>query len=467
MVRLATRDTRLVVLGALGLVMTALLVFLVLRPGVPDIAPLLIGPGLFALSMPLLRREAVRAGDPGFFRVLQLGLAYKLLAAVGRYVVTYYVYSGADASGYFGAGVRLARSFRAGVFVTDLPSLTGTDFIRFFTGLTYTVLPTSLLAGFLVFAWIGFWGQVLFIRAYRVAIPAGRPRGYAYWILFLPSLVYWTSSIGKEAWMLLALGLAAYGAARALSGSTARGLLVAGVGLWMTGLVRPHLAAMLAIGFAAAALIRRPKESLRQLGVIDKAILVAAVAFLAVMFLGAAARFLGGADLSNWGSVVQELTEVAERADQGGSRFAPTVIDSPFDLPAGTVTVLFRPFPNEAHNAQAFVAALESGILLLFSVRRIPWLVAALKSARRRPYVILALVYVGLFVVAFSSFPNFGLLARERTQVLPFYLVLFTVPPMIGARTRAHPDDATAEPGETLPLETVHPSTGRVLDRRS
>jgi hypothetical protein len=440
-----SRDARSFILVGIGLGLTGLFVALVLQPGASDIAPLLVGPALFALSMPVLRKQARRLGDPSLFRVLQLGLAFKLITTLVRYFVTYHVYTGADASGYFGAGVRMARSFRAGVFVTDLPTLTGTDFIRFFSGLVYTLLPPSLLAGFLVFAWLGFWGQVLFIRAYRVAVPEGRLRTYAYWILFLPSFVYWTSSIGKEAWMLVGLGVAAYGAARALSDRTIPGLLLTLLGLWMAGLVRPHLAAMFAIALAVGALVKRPKERLRELAVIDKAVLVVAVAVLAIIFLGSSARFLGTSSLGSWGSILQEMTEVSERADHGGSEFAPSIVRSPTDLPAGTVTVLFRPFPFEAHNAQALLAALEGSLILIYSVIRIPWLIAALRSVRRQPYVIMALVYVGLFVVAFSSFPNFGLLARERTQVLPFYFILFTVPPLVRRRAGAARDPNDTE----------------------
>jgi hypothetical protein len=72
--------------------------------------------------------------------------------------------------------------------------------------------------------------------------------------------------------------------------------------------------------------------------------------------------------------------------------------------------------------------ALEGTFLLVLSIVRIRWLFAALKSIRRQPYVAFALLYTGMFVVAFSSIANFGLLARERVQLLPLYLVLFTVP---------------------------------------
>jgi hypothetical protein len=46
-------------------------------------------------------------------------------------------------------------------------------------------------------------------------------------------------------------------------------------------------------------------------------------------------------------------------------------------------------------------------------------------------------VYGLLFIVAFSSIGNFGILARERCQLLPFFLVLLAVPGVRGRRPSA------------------------------
>ena len=56
-------------------------------------------------------------------------------------------------------------------------------------------------------------------------------------------------------------------------------------------------------------------------------------------------------------------------------------------------------------------------------------MIAALKSMRRQPYIAMALLFTGLFVIAFSSIANFGILVRQRSSVLPFFLVLLSVPP--------------------------------------
>jgi len=148
---------------------------------------------------------------------------------------------------------------------------------------------------------------------------------------------------------------------------------------------------------------------------------------LAVVMVNSAARFLRVTDVSASGAVT-ELQNVSTRSDTGGSAFQPVVVRSPLQVPKAFITVLFRPFPTEADNAQAMAAALESTFLLFLTLKRLPWVKAALLSMRRQAYVGLALAYTTIFVVAFASFPNFGLLVRERDQLFPFFVVLLSIP---------------------------------------
>jgi hypothetical protein len=93
------------------------------------------------------------------------------------------------------------------------------------------------------------------------------------------------------------------------------------------------------------------------------------------------------------------------------------------------------------------VASLEGIFLLLLSLVRLPWAMAALRSWRRQPYVVFALAYVGMFVVAFSTVANFGLLARQRVQLLPMYLVLFSIPPQKEAEMASEQGHGSAPGG--------------------
>ena len=104
-------------------------------------------------------------------------------------------------------------------------------------------------------------------------------------------------------------------------------------------------------------------------------------------------------------------------------------MDSPARAPLAAITVLFRPFVFETDNLQGLLAAIEGTALLVFCLARFRWGWAAIRSLRRQPYVVFCFVYTLLFIVAYSSYANFGLLVRQRVQLYPVFLVLLSIPP--------------------------------------
>jgi hypothetical protein len=406
---------------------------------------LLLAPALILVSIPILSRQAAREGDRSLFWLLVAALIVKLGGALIFHFVAYDLYGGvADAATYHEGGLRVAERFRAGNFDSGLGSLTGVDFMKFLAGVLYTVIGPTKFGGYLFFSWLGFLGLFLFYRAFTIAVPEGRARSYARLVFFLPSLAFWPSSIGKEAWMMLALGVAAFGAARALSGRTWRGLLLAGLGMWMAALVRPHIAGLIGVGLAVAYLFRRPREELRQLAPVAKALSMIVVAVVAVVVVVRAERFLSDAGVETDRGIAGVQNSITSRTSEGGSYFPPSILQSPAQAPLAVLTVMFRPLPHEAHNATSFAASVENSFLLLLTLIRIPWALAALRSIRRQPYIALAIVYTAIFIVAFSSFANFGNLVRQRVQVLPFFVALLCVPP---PRKKAEPPAAGELPG--------------------
>ena len=155
---------------------------------------------------------------------------------------------------------------------------------------------------------------------------------------------------------------------------------------------------------------------------------IAGLIVIALLLVSRTEEFLRESNINPRAGVTVALQEVRSRTSQGGSEFIPSILDSPGRAPIAVVTVLFRPFPIEAHNPQALASALEATFLLLLSLIRCRWLLAALRSIRRRAYVAVALTYTGLFILGFSSFGNFGILARERVQLLPLFLVMVAIP---------------------------------------
>jgi hypothetical protein len=408
-----------------------------------------VAPVLIVVSLPVLARQARREGDRWLFILLVVALMVKLGGAIARHYVAFDVYQGAaDANSYDRIGTELAANFRAGNWSTDLPNLSGTHFIEFITGIIYTVMGPTLLGGFLFFSWLGFWGLFLFYRAFVIAVPEGRRRTYARLLFFLPSLVFWPSSIGKESWMMFSLGITAFGAAHIMTSRTFKGLGIAALGLWLAALPRPHVAGLMALGIAIGYLFRKPRENLRELAPVVKGLAMAVLGVVALIFLVKASAFLKDSGIDTDKGVTSALRDVSYTTTSGESSFVPSVLESPFRAPVAVLTVLFRPFVFEAHNMQALAAALEGTFLLGLCLVRFRWGLAALRSVRRQPYVAFAAGYAGLFVLAFSSFANFGLLARERVQLFPLFVLLLSIPP----KTRTADGDEEGPPEVEEPL---------------
>jgi hypothetical protein len=391
-------------------------------------AALLIAPILVAVSLPALARQARREGDRQLFRLLLAGLILKLGASVVRYWVDFVYYHRADAGGYYTNGLALAEQFRHWDFHLNFHSYVGTRFTNLVSGAVLGFTGPTKMGGFLVFSWLGFWGLFLFYRAYVIAVPEGRRRQYALLVFFMPTLLFWPSEIGKEAWMTLSLGVAAFGVASTLSGKTWRGLVTAGLGLWMAATLRPHMAAMMGLALAAGFLLKKPRPEFRQLAPVMKVLGLLVVSLLALVLVRRTATFLthSGVDFND--GLIVALNKVSARTAGGGSDFVPSVLSSPIRAPLDIVTVLFRPLLFDANSPATLASGVEGTFLLLLTLIRFRWIAAAARSVRRQPYVAVAVVYTLMFVLAFSVFANLGTLVRERSQLLPLYFVLLTVP---------------------------------------
>ena len=343
---------------------------------------------LLAASLPVLAAEARRRRDPGLVPILLAAQLARFAAAHVHHDVLERVYRGSnDTDEYHAAGAVIAEHLASGrlrdaatamrtvPWDTRVHGPFTTNLMRLLSGLVYLGTGPSRRASFVVFSWAGFWGMVLFERAFATAVPGGDARAYRRLLLASPSLAYWTSVTSKESWTLLSLGVAAEGMARGATGS-------------------PRTGAPLALlGLTGAAAVRAQR---------------------------------GG----RFGLTVGSgLRDAGERSFLGASRFTPPRADSPRDVPLVIASVLFRPHPLEAHNLQARAAAAESAALVVLSLARAGWIAAALASAPRRPYVALATASLGGLVAYLSRVSNLGMLVRQRTPALPFYLVLLSVPP--------------------------------------
>lgn len=388
-----------------------------------------VAPVLLIFSIPIANRAA-RHDGPAMGRLVMVAAGVKVVVApLMRYWMAYSLYGGfSDSADYHQAGVVLAPLFRHGIY-QNLGQISGTRFLEILTGQVYAFIGPTLFGGFMVFSWFSFLGCYLFYRAFRIAYPEGDGRRYALLVFFFPTMLFWPSSIGKEAFMILALGAAALGAAQLFVGRF-RGLVWLGLGLWGAAIVRPHMALILGAGLVIAAplaVLRGPQGEGRQRSRATGVVLVVALLVAGPILIRVAEGFFHLQSL-NAETAQEVLGQTTLQSTKNGSTFTSPSPNNPVGFVVAVVTVLFRPFPFEVRNAQSLLASLEGLSMLGLCVLAFRRLARLPAEGSRRPYLIFGLVYTLAFIYAFSALGNFGILARERSQLLPVLFVLLCIP---------------------------------------
>jgi len=330
-----------------------------------------------------------------------------------------------DGTEYHQFGKAFAPAFRQFDFSQAGP-WSGTDFMKNVTGIVYSFTGASQVSGAIVMSFLSFLGAVLLYRAFKIAVPTGATRRYMLLVLFLPSMLYWPSSLGKEGWAIFCLGLGSYGVARVMTGRIGSGVLIVAAGMWGILLLRPHVAITMFCGIALAGLLGKPR------GDVAKSSLLRIVLFGVLLVVGtylatSTAEFFGVPAL-NQETINSQLANAEGRTQEAGSVFTPFNMSNPANTPMAFVTVIYRPFPFESSSVIALISSLEGVFLLVLTWRSRGRLRSLFRSMRRDPYVAYCVGVLLTLVYAFSAFSNFGILSRQRTQVLPFFLALLCIP---------------------------------------
>ena len=267
-----------------------------------------------------------------------------------------------------------------------------------------------------VYAFSGFLGIWFFYRALVVIL--GRPSPLAFYALALyPSILFWSSTLGKDPVIFLFIAMYAYGSVVWLVRGAPSGLAWVGLGVILSALVRPWMAAIEAVPLLVAGLAKYR---------------LLAPTLLAVS-LGLTASILLGTSFGLQTLLVVPLSEVLQvrvegvRAESlgGGSAGENLGIELTAFSPIIIVfSGLFRPLPFDARSLLIAIAALENTILLVLVVRTMKYL--RWSSFLSHPVVLWALTYSVLWagVYGLVVMANFGAGMRYKLQVLPFIMLL-------------------------------------------
>jgi len=371
-------------------------------------------------------------------RVITAGLVLKLGFSLLLIWIGFVVYGGmVDAISYHYTGAGIAQNIWRLRFDQVIPYMHwSTDSISLFTGVIYSIIGPTLYGGFLIYACLAFLGSYFFYRAFRVAFPQGDRWLYAILVFFFPSLLLWSNGIGKDALISLFLGLFACGVAQ-LYRNRLSGFLPLAIGLLGAMWIRPHIAAILALALIIAFIIpERGKGSARSVMSVIGLLLVGGVVWFLLPRL---MPFLSIEELSMEG-ILSFFQRQQSLTFAGGSAFQAIDISNPLNFPIVMATVLFRPFPWEAHNLQALIQSVEGLFFIILVLWKVKSLCRALAFSTSNVYVRFILIFVVAFIIAYGSVQNFGTLARWRTMMLPFFFVLIACAPADVRQQSSIPD---------------------------
>lgn len=349
-------------------------------------------------------------------------------AAVCLLLMLFYEWNyGLDAYWYFERSQRLFPDFR------DLGPGRGTDnLVAALWYFEHNVVSLGSYHSQKIFcAFLGLGAIYAFYRGLASQIENLAPRALLYLGLF-PSVLFWSSILGKDPINLLGSCLFFYGAFSFLKSWNPLFLLPTITGIALAGLIRTWIAPMLVVPLILAWVATIQSRALRAL------------------LVGGIVAGLLFALQGNRSLIVMENSEILPQVGQasrswayGGSAGDIPELNSYGAmlrfLPIGMFTALFRPLPGEVLNPFGLLAGLENLLVLILLVMAIR---KPARGAWRHPVVIAlgSFVLIWAMAYAFISPQNLGSAVRFRLQVMPMMIfILLYVPKAIRPRVVSSP----------------------------
>lgn len=317
------------------------------------------------------------------------------------FIYLFYVKNfGGDAIGYYNAAINGYSDFNF-----------GTAAVNGLTSLLVHGLGFGLISCFLFFNILGTIGLLYFDAALSYA---NRDKGVFFkrlstLIIFLPSVSFWTSAIGKDAISFLAMGLALWAA---LKLNKRVPLMVSAVFLMLA--VRPHIAGMMVIALSMSVLFDKETNIAKRsfLGLVSIVGLAVLVPF--------ALKYAGVSDPSSTEGLINyvEMRQSHNMEGDGG------VDISNMSTPMQLFTYMFRPFIFEARSITFLAASIDNLILLCLFIAGI----YALTKKRVRNFSenrkFLWIYSILAWIVLAMTSANLGIALRQKWMFAPMLIFL-------------------------------------------
>lgn len=285
----------------------------------------------------------------------------------------------------------------------------GTAGIQSITAFFSSIIGLSFLGVSLVYNVFGTLGLLAFDSCLRKVThdKSRKIQLLATFIVFLPSISFWSAGLGKDSLSFLATGITLWSVLH----SKYRYWLF-GLAVFIMILVRPHISALMVLSFSVSFAIQR-RVSLGKRLIIS--IICVAGAIILVPF---AMHYAGLSDVNQLNTYIQSRQN--ENLEGGSS-----VDISDMSYPAQLFSYLFRPLPFEAHNLFSLAASLDNVILLFLFIYGGWCLIKRRHQTLPGNRLFLWIYSLSTWILLAVTTANLGIAMRQKWMFAPMLIFLF------------------------------------------
>lgn len=287
----------------------------------------------------------------------------------------------------------------------------GTAFVVIFTSIFSKFLGFSYLGCSLVFGYIGYVGLVAIYGVLRQATfdKSKNIQRLALLCVFLPSVSFWSSAVGKDAISFLAVGLMLWAA---LNFKKRIAYFIFAIIAML--LVRPHIAAVMLGAYSLSFVFDR------RISIVTRVALGAVSILVCAVMVPFALTYVGLGDAQNAADVEGYINTRQDNNLDGGS----SVDISSMSLPVQLFTYLCRPLPFEVNSIFSLAASLDNVLLLLLSLFGIYAMVKKSKPSIPSNRVFLWFYLLVTWIILATTTANLGIAIRQKWMFVPMLMFL-------------------------------------------
>lgn len=287
--------------------------------------------------------------------------------------------------------------------------------LEFFPGTKAVINITSFLTGkleanylntTLIFGFLGTLGLIylyITLRKYFESIPK-------YWklILFIPSMSFWSSGLGKDSISFFAVCLFLYTITL-----NKKIYILLPISFFSMFIVRPHIALMMIISFVIYFIIRSRVHLLFKL-------ITLPVILAGLIFSSSFVQQYVGLEEASIDSISSYVDDRQNSNQGGGSSIDLQSMSYPMQM----FTYVFRPLPFDAHSALALFTSIENTILLIlffYVLFKNKFKLHAFVEGKHTWLLIYALLTCSMLAITTA---NLGIATRQKWMFMPILIYL-------------------------------------------